>query len=125
MEAEAALGGKREVRKPTHRGARQPVPSISYTHNPPPPPHTKPPTHIHSHPRPPTPTQTQQGLRHEVGRLEAELKRARDFAAGAQRRFLATAKQRCVFVFVWGGLCVGRVERVLLRITPSARGRLT
>lgn len=31
-----------------------------------------------------------------MARLEAELKRARDFAAGAQRRFLATAKQRCV-----------------------------
>jgi hypothetical protein len=33
-------------------------------------------------------------LRQEVGRLEADLRRAREFAAGAQRRYLATAKQR-------------------------------
>ncbi len=45
-------------------------------------------------------------LRHDVGGLEAGLKRARDFAAGAQRRYLATAKERCVRACVRMGMCV-------------------
>ena len=49
-------------------------------------------------------------LRHKVARLEAELKLARDFAAGAQRRFLATAKQRCarMCMCMWVGGWKGR-----------------
>lgn len=42
-------------------------------------------------------------LRQDASKLEADLKRARDFAAGAQRRFLATAKERWVIVVVLCG----------------------